>query len=201
MTTEITEAEQAATDARQRELELEKRIEDGDDTITADDLEQASSMSRFARLRANAARRRADKAAAKKTAEAQDAVREEWARLNKNGATGNRLAQQAADVLAADITAAVEKFAATVDADNEAVRAIIRHAIEAGAPVYLPTDVPANPPALYVANHGGRRRLIIDGTVTASDDTGEWRIARLFAETITPAAKAVHILGRPLAAR
>ncbi|MGW7706327.1 hypothetical protein [Streptomyces sp. NPDC054771] len=59
--------EQAATEAAEADAllaALEERVRDGDDTVTPDQLASTRELGRFAKLRAEAARRKADRAAA-----------------------------------------------------------------------------------------------------------------------------------------
>ncbi|URN12497.1 hypothetical protein LUW77_14960 [Streptomyces radiopugnans] len=60
---DVTAAEQEAAEAEQLLTALEERVRDGDDTVTADQLASTRELGRFARLRAEAARRKAERAA------------------------------------------------------------------------------------------------------------------------------------------
>ncbi|MDT0382400.1 hypothetical protein RM572_26935 [Streptomyces sp. DSM 42041] len=62
---EVTAAEQEAREADDLLAALEERVRDGDDKITPQQLTEQRELGRFARLRAEAARRKADRAAAK----------------------------------------------------------------------------------------------------------------------------------------
>ncbi|MFE3635816.1 hypothetical protein [Streptomyces sp. NPDC059168] len=61
----VAQAEQEASEAEQLLAALEERVRDGDKNVTAQQLADARELGRFATLRAEAARRKADSAAAK----------------------------------------------------------------------------------------------------------------------------------------
>lgn len=61
----ITTADNEATEAARLVEELEEQVRNGDTTITPDQIEQQRGLSRFARLRAEAARRKAERDQAK----------------------------------------------------------------------------------------------------------------------------------------
>lgn len=71
----VGQAEQEATEAEQLLAALEERARDGDEHVTAQQLTDARELGRFATLRAEAARRKADRAAAHAAAEQQRADR------------------------------------------------------------------------------------------------------------------------------
>ncbi|MFH8471974.1 hypothetical protein [Streptomyces sp. NPDC018000] len=62
---EVTTAEQEAAEAEQLLGALEERVRDGDDEVTPQQLAEQRELSGFAKLRAEAARRKAERAAAK----------------------------------------------------------------------------------------------------------------------------------------
>ena len=57
---DVTAAEQDAEEHARKALELERLVADGDDSVTAEQIDQQHSLSRFARLRAAGARRKAE---------------------------------------------------------------------------------------------------------------------------------------------
>lgn len=61
---DVDRAEQEASEAAALVDALEERVRDGDDTISPDEIEQAKKLGAFARLRVEATRRKADRAAA-----------------------------------------------------------------------------------------------------------------------------------------
>lgn len=67
----VEDAEQEARDAEALALQLEERIRSGDETVTPDDLAEAERLSKFARLRIDAAKRKA--AERRKTAALEEA--------------------------------------------------------------------------------------------------------------------------------
>ncbi|MEV5124301.1 hypothetical protein AB0K49_16150 [Streptomyces decoyicus] len=63
--TAAEQAEQEAAEAEQLLAALEERVRDGDEKVTAPQLAEARELGRFATLRAEAARRKAERAAAR----------------------------------------------------------------------------------------------------------------------------------------
>ncbi|MEV0438968.1 hypothetical protein AB0I84_09410 [Streptomyces spectabilis] len=61
----VAQAEQHAADAEQTLAAMEERVRDGDEDVTPAQLAEARELGRFARLRAEAARRKAERATAK----------------------------------------------------------------------------------------------------------------------------------------
>ncbi|MFK0297419.1 hypothetical protein ACIQU6_44130 [Streptomyces sp. NPDC090442] len=126
---EIKQAEQEAAEAEQLLAALEERVRDGDEQVTAQQLTDARELGTFAKLRAEAARRKAERAAAK-------AAETERARITADAVA---LAEQTADPthVATAYQQARAALAALVDAvctHNGALgeaAALLRHA---GAP-------------------------------------------------------------------
>ncbi|MFK0296707.1 hypothetical protein ACIQU6_40405 [Streptomyces sp. NPDC090442] len=84
---EIKQAEQEVAEAEQLLAALEERVRDGDEQVTAQQLTDARELGTFAKLRAEAARRKAERAAAK-------AAETERARITADAVA---LAEQTAD--------------------------------------------------------------------------------------------------------
>jgi multidrug efflux pump subunit AcrA (membrane-fusion protein) len=70
-------AKQEAAEAEALVTALEDRVKDGDDTITPDQILAQESLSRFARLRLEATRRKLEKAKAKRRLDAANALHDE----------------------------------------------------------------------------------------------------------------------------
>lgn len=111
---DVTRAEQEAAEAVALVDALEDRVRDGDDAVTPDQIEQARSLGRFARLRAEATARKAEKAKERARLQALDQARAE---------IRDRMADRAAGMTAVDqaltaVSKAVEKFIVTAEAHN-----------------------------------------------------------------------------------
>lgn len=90
MTTKIDDPTKLVSDAEQEAAEadalieaLEERVREGDDTVTPDQIEAQRGVSRFARLRADAARRKAAAVRETKHDELVAQLREDVAALNE----------------------------------------------------------------------------------------------------------------------
>ncbi|KPC91905.1 hypothetical protein [Streptomyces albus] len=123
------QAEHEATEAEQLLAALEERVRDGDEKVTAQQLADARELGRFAKLRAEAARRKADRAAAK-------AAEQERTRLTAQAVA---LVDQQADpatVAAAYDTArqAVADLLAAATGHDDALREAAALLRQAGAP-------------------------------------------------------------------
>lgn len=127
----IEQAEQEATEAEQLLAALEERVREGDEQVTADQLAGARELGRFAKLRAEAARRKADRAAAD-TAERQRT--DLLARAAAMTAPGGPLD---ADSLAATYAAArdaIRTFVTASEGYNDAIGDAARLLAAAGIP-------------------------------------------------------------------
>ncbi|WP_052874790.1 hypothetical protein [Streptomyces sp. NBC_01439] len=127
----IEQAEQEATEAEQLLAALEERVREGDEQVTADQLAGARELGRFAKLRAEAARRKADRAAAD-AAERQRA--DLLARAAAMTAPGGPLD---ADSLAATYAAArdaIRTFVTASEGYNDAIGDAARLLAAAGIP-------------------------------------------------------------------
>ncbi|WP_017577171.1 hypothetical protein [Nocardiopsis kunsanensis] len=110
----ITTADNEAAEADRRVEDLEEQVRNGDDTITADHIEQQRGLSRFAKLRAEAARRKAARNQAKQRRRDIDAVA---ADIDAQGDDTARLIE-----LRNQAESAIEAFAAACEERNQWVR-------------------------------------------------------------------------------
>jgi hypothetical protein len=220
---EVTAAEQEAAEAEQLLDALEERVRDGDEEITPQQLANARELGRFARLRAEAARRKAERAAAKR-AEQQRA---------EQIAAARKLVEQDAQrapigALAARVLDDIRELVAAVDRHDKAVATAARMLRAAGCgPMHEyeqvhrdgmtfrePRPATATPTAPRVAEHGnavsfgeGTRAPIVAGHLLAAlfgraaagvpAPPGEQSLARLLA---TPAQRHRDLLDGLLAA-
>ncbi|MFD8610536.1 hypothetical protein [Streptomyces sp. NPDC059631] len=142
----IEQAEQEASEAEQLLAALEERVRDGDEDVTAQQLADARELGRFAKLRAEAARRKADRAAA------QAAEQERRRRTERALAL---LAERTPQTLAVKYAAArdaLAEFIAASDAFDDTVTEAAALLRAAGAPqcAGAPEDMegpPASPTA------------------------------------------------------
>lgn len=105
---EIKQAEQEAAEAEQLLAALEERVRDGDQQITAQQLTDARELGRFATLRAEAARRKAERAATKAAEQERTRIIADAVTLAEQTAAPTHVAtayQQARAALIALITA------------------------------------------------------------------------------------------------
>ncbi|MYU51297.1 MULTISPECIES: hypothetical protein [Streptomyces] len=105
----VGQAEQEAAEAEQLLAALEERVRDGDEHVTSQQLADARELGRFATLRAEAARRKADRAAAKAA---------EQERQRKTERALALLAEQSPQTLAATYATARDALAAFLTASN-----------------------------------------------------------------------------------
>lgn len=129
-TNAVSQAEQEAAEADALVAALEERVRDGDDTVTPQQITEQRELGRFAKLRAEAARRKAERAAqAAAEKEREEKHGQALALLNTGPASVDRLA--AAYAAAQE---AIEAFLATSDAFDDAVNQAARLLRDAGAP-------------------------------------------------------------------
>ncbi|MFD9905886.1 hypothetical protein [Streptomyces sp. NPDC059063] len=138
----VVQAEQHAAEAEQTLAAMEERVRDGDEDVTPAQLAEARELGRFARLRAEAAARKAERAAAK-AAEAK--------RRRKTERALALLAEHAPQDLAAKYAAARDALAAFItasDAFDDSLTEAADLLKSAGAPQCAgsPEDM-AGPPA------------------------------------------------------
>ncbi|GHA19696.1 hypothetical protein ACFOOM_10075 [Streptomyces echinoruber] len=156
----VEQAEQEAAKAEQLLAALEERVRDGDEQVTAQQLADARELGRFAKLRAEAARRKAERAAA------QAAERERQHTTERALAL---LAEHSPRTLATKYAAARDALAAFIvasDAFDAAVTEAAALLRSAGAPQCAgsPEDMqgpPASPtaPRWYFALSGATVHL------------------------------------------
>ncbi|MGW8438808.1 hypothetical protein ACWGKS_26975 [Nocardiopsis sp. NPDC055879] len=113
----ITTADTEATEAARRVEELEEQVRNGDDTITADHIEQQRGLSRFAKLRAEAARRKTARKQAKQRRHDIDTV---TADIDAQTDDTRRLVE-----LRAQAETAVEAFVNACEDRNQWVRSTV----------------------------------------------------------------------------
>lgn len=178
------------------EQELEQRILDGDESITADDLAAASIATRFARLRATASRNKQAKAEQAERDKQEHALRENVTKAKDKLAAKPMIDAQ--EQLARDVTKAVEKFAKAVDDRDKLARELLAQAKSIGVPSILTYDQETPRPSIYIRTGGTEPRLIIDGAETVQLGAGVAQLDRLIRESVKEPAKRVKILGADL---
>ncbi|WP_155059738.1 hypothetical protein [Streptomyces blattellae] len=162
----VEQAEQEATEAEQLLAALEERVRDGDEQVTAQQLADARELGRFAKLRAEAARRKADRAAAKA------AERQRAARLDQAAAMAAPGGPLDADALAAAYANARDAVRAFVTA-SEAFNAAIADASRLLAAADVPDSSGGEHPAPGAMARWGTRTLrLADGTALSATGTG-----------------------------
>lgn len=153
------DANQAAQEAREAEdliTALEHRVVQGDDTVTAEQIEGQRSLSRFAKLRAQAAKRKADRARAAARLKACDALRAEIEGYASG--SGERFAE-----LLRDVASATRAFLTAIDERNARVHDWGERMRDLGVPEHTNPTIPPATHA-HLGYHGpeviaGRRRL------------------------------------------
>lgn len=149
---DVTTAEAEADEAAQLVTTLEERVREGDKKITPEEISTARELGRFARLRAEATRRKAEKA--KRTAllaACEDLRAEVEAYVTGAGAEFAELLKTAED--------AVSAFVAAVDDRNDRIRAWHLRLQALGVPEHL---APIAPPAEH-GRLGYRGATVIAG--------------------------------------
>ncbi|AYF31470.1 hypothetical protein CSH63_29295 [Micromonospora tulbaghiae] len=111
---DVTRAEREATEAAELVDALEDRVRDGDDSVTPDQIEQARSLGRFARLRAQATARKAERTKERQRRQALEQARTEIRQRMADEAGG--LAD--VDKALTDVSEAVERFITLAEAHN-----------------------------------------------------------------------------------
>lgn len=162
----VEQAEQEAAEAEQLLAALEERVRDGDEHVTAQQLADARELGRFAKLRAEAARRKADRAAAA-AAEQERAARLDQAAVM--AAPGGPLDADALTAAYATARDAVRAFVTASEAYNAAIGDTARLLAAAGVPDSTGGEHPA-PGAM--ARWGTRTLRLADGSAFNSTGTG-----------------------------
>jgi hypothetical protein len=126
---EYLDAERAALDADQAAADLAERVREGDETVTPAALAEAQQQSAFRRLLAEAAQRKARKAAERAEQDRRQALTKQAVKLLDKQATPAALAE-AYETARAAITALI----AAVDTHDDTVTEAARLLAEAGAP-------------------------------------------------------------------
>ncbi|MFJ6483964.1 hypothetical protein ACIQK6_28140 [Streptomyces sp. NPDC091682] len=177
----IEQAEQEATEAEQLLAALEERVREGDEQVTADQLAGARELGRFAKLRAEAARRKADRAAA-------DAAERQRADLLARAAgmsiPGGPLDTAALAATYATARDAVHTFIAASETYNAAIADAARLLTAAGVPDSSTGQYP-EPGAL--AYWGTQTLRLADGSSISATGTG-LRLAVLLDDLDTEAS-------------
>ncbi|MDH2393355.1 hypothetical protein QCN29_32245 [Streptomyces sp. HNM0663] len=162
----VEQAEQEAAEAEQLLAALEERVRDGDEHVTAQQLADARELGRFAKLRAEAARRKAERAAAK------EAERQRADRLAQAAAMAAPGGPLDADTLAATYATARDAVRAFVTA-SEAYNAAIGEAARLLAAADVPDSSGGEHPAPGAMARWGTRTLrLADGTALNATGTG-----------------------------
>ncbi|MBF6047733.1 hypothetical protein GO001_21220 [Streptomyces sp. NRRL B-1677] len=162
----IEQAEQEAAEAEQLLAALEERVRDGDEQVTAQQLADARELGTFARLRAEAARRKADRAA-QAAAEQQRAAH--LAEAAAMAASGGPLDDAALAAAYATARAAVRAFVTASEAYNAAIEQASRLLAAAGVP---DSTHGHHPEPGTMARWGTRTLRLADGTATTAAGTG-----------------------------
>lgn len=115
MDDDVAKAEQEAAEAEQLIATLERKVEDGDETITPEQITAQVGLSRFAKLRLAAVRKKADAARERRNRQARLAIHDEVDAYEST--IGQRLAHRLRAVAAAEaeFTALAEEHNAKVN--------------------------------------------------------------------------------------
>lgn len=123
----ITAADREAQEHAHKAAELERRVADGDDDITAEEIEKQHGLSRFAKLRAAGARRKAELAEQARTVRARKDLRAEIETTSLH--SGEKLAG-----LLRVANDAVRAFATAADERDQQISGWIRRMQQLGVP-------------------------------------------------------------------
>jgi hypothetical protein len=138
---DVTQAEQEAAQATQAAATLERRLLDGDDSVTAEEIGKARELSGFAKLRAEAVRRKAERTTrAARLRQCTDLAAEIQAYADTAGPRFAKLLRK--------VEQAIDTFTAAVDERNQLVAAWHRRAQDLGVAGHN-TPLPVPP-----AEHG-----------------------------------------------
>lgn len=149
---DVTAAEQEAAEALSLAGTLEERVREGDESVTPEEIAGARELGRFARLRADATRRKAEKTkAAARLAACEDLRAEVEEYVTGAGAEFAELLKTAEDAVAAFVTA--------VDDRNDRIRGWHLRMQALGVPEHL---APIAPPAEH-GRLGYRGAAVIAG--------------------------------------
>ncbi|MFI6471503.1 hypothetical protein ACIBL5_14815 [Streptomyces sp. NPDC050516] len=171
----VAQAEQEASEAEQLLAALEERVRDGDDAVTPTQLADARELGRFAKLRAEAARRKAERTA-QAAADKQRAAH--LAQATAITAPGGPLDAGALAVQYAAARDAVRAFVAA----SEAYNAAITEAAELLAAADVPDSANLPHPEVGVMARWGTKAIrLADGTSLYPTGTG-LRLAVLLAD-------------------
>lgn len=185
----VTVAEQEAAEAVALVAALEQRVIEGDEGIGFEEIEAARGLGRFARLRAEATRRKVERARQAARLRALDDLRAE---VEQYGATGGeRLVR-----LLGEVERAVSAFQNAVDQRNKLVDAWSHRAVELGAPAH---HAPCPPPAEHgmVGQMPAPGRGVIAGARRLSPLDGDAWLARVLRPT-SPGGRAWRFRVGPL---
>lgn len=173
---DVAQAEREATQAAEQVTTLEKRVVDGDEDVTPDEIEKAKSLSGFAKLRAEAIRRKAERTARADRLRACDELRAE---IEAYPGTSDKLAK-----MLAAAEKAIGAFAVAVDERNQIVEGWRRRMQDLGVPAHLnPLVPPASQGHIGLSQQGaviaGRRRM-------EPVNFDQWIVAMLDRIRVTP---------------
>jgi hypothetical protein len=132
----VAAAEQEAAEAEQLAAALEERVREGDDSVTSEQIASARELGRFARLRTEATRRKAEKAKAAARLAACEALRAD-VEAYADG-SGDRFAE-----LLRTAEDAVRAFVAAVDERNDRIAQWRRAVVALGVPEHTNPTVPS----------------------------------------------------------
>ncbi|MFE5827535.1 hypothetical protein ACFQ7B_38075 [Streptomyces erythrochromogenes] len=180
---EVTSAEQEAAEAEQLLDALEEAVRDGNPEVTPQQLAEQRELGRFARLRAEAARRKADRAAA------DEAERRRAALRNQAAAMANPGGPLDANALAATYLMARDSIRAFVTA-SETYNAAIAEAPRLLAAADVPDSQPRgkHPKPGTMGYWGTTTLQFADGSAISATGTG-LRLAVLLDDLDTEACE------------
>lgn len=153
---DVRQAEREAAEAAALVDALEKRVVDGDDTVTADQIENARSLGRFAKLRAQATANKAERHRAAARLRACHELRAEIEGYKPG--SGQQLAK-----LLSDAEAAITAFVTAAQERNETISVWRERMFDLKVSHANPMVPPASQGGIGVADNGlviaGRRRM------------------------------------------
>lgn len=124
---DVAQAERDVAQAAEQVTTLERRVVEGDEEITPDEIEKAKSLRGFAKLRAEAIRRKAERTARAKRLRAGDELRAEIEAYTTTA--GPRLVK-----LLRSVEKAIDAFTAAVDERNQVTSGYFERMRDLGVP-------------------------------------------------------------------
>lgn len=186
---DVAAAEQEAAEAEQLAAALEERVREGDDSVTPDQIASARELGRFARLRTEATRRKAERAKAAARLAACESLRDEIETYAEG--SGARFAEL---LTAADN--AVRAFVAALDERNDHLTAWRQTMVDLGVPAH---DNPLIPDKGHGnLGHVGHSGQIIARTRRMAPTTPDEWLSRMLTAVVSDRGNGLQRLTVPI---